>query len=81
MNMGFAIISRSALGYNEPFGKSESLKEMLEAFDRKEVSKSWKHSFFAGTYEFLWITKYLAIVSIFSAVFKIIKMQNKMRVG
>ena len=81
MNMGFAIISRSALGYNEPFGKSESLKEMLEAFDMKEASKSWRHAFFAGTYEFLQITKYLAVINIFSAVFKILQMQKKMRVS
>ncbi|KAE9555423.1 hypothetical protein FO519_001360 [Halicephalobus sp. NKZ332] len=78
MNMGFAIISRSALGFKEPFGESKSLELLLETLGKKETVNSWMDSFFASTYEFLPVTKYLNFFAFFSVVFKFIKLSNKM---
>ncbi|KAE9554953.1 hypothetical protein FO519_001850 [Halicephalobus sp. NKZ332] len=80
MNMGFAIISRSALGFKEKFGETENLELLLKAFERGETSQSWKDSFFAGTYEFLPITKHLNKILLFSVVFHILKLFRNMKV-
>ena len=81
MNMGFAMISRLALGMNEKFGETKSLELLLKALERGETSKSWKDSFFAGTYEFLLITKYLNKMMAFSAIFHFLKLVANTRVS
>ena len=81
MNMGFAIISRSALGMKEKFGETKSLELLLQAFERDETSKSWKESFFAGTYEFLPITKHMNKMMIFSVIFHFLKLVASMQVS
>ena len=81
MNMGFAVISRSALGFKEGFGESKELEFLLEAFDRGETVKSKMDSFFASTYEFLPVTKYINMISFFSVVFRIMKMVKRINVS
>uniref|UniRef100_A0A914Z0N0 Cytochrome P450 n=1 Tax=Panagrolaimus superbus TaxID=310955 RepID=A0A914Z0N0_9BILA len=38
LNMTFAVISRSAMGINEEFGKSDFLQKVMNAFDRGETN-------------------------------------------
>uniref|UniRef100_A0AC35GSR9 Cytochrome P450 n=1 Tax=Panagrolaimus sp. PS1159 TaxID=55785 RepID=A0AC35GSR9_9BILA len=68
LDMTFAVISRSAMGINEEFGKSEFLQKIMNAFDRGETVHNFVASFFAGTYDFLFITKYLQILHFFTNI-------------
>uniref|UniRef100_A0A914PPE4 Cytochrome P450 n=1 Tax=Panagrolaimus davidi TaxID=227884 RepID=A0A914PPE4_9BILA len=53
LNFTFAVISRSALGIDEEFGKSTYLNRVLEILSLGETTKKPVSAFFAGTYEFL----------------------------
>lgn len=66
--MTFAVISRSAMGIDEEFGKSDFLQKLLGLFGPKDTAKHFVSSFFAGTYDFLCVTKYLQIFTIFTAL-------------
>lgn len=79
--MGFGIIKRVAFGVDEDFNKSDNLMEMLEAFQTIKASRTWRGYFFAGTYEFLMVTKYINLLSLVSTVGKILKMRGKMIVS
>uniref|UniRef100_A0A914P6N8 Cytochrome P450 n=1 Tax=Panagrolaimus davidi TaxID=227884 RepID=A0A914P6N8_9BILA len=63
LNFTFAVISRSALGIDEEFGKSTYLNRVLEILSLGETTKKPVSAFFAGTYEFLPATQYLWILS------------------
>ena len=64
----FAIISRSALGINHKFGENHYLEPLLGLLNMGETAKSYTASFFAATYDFLPITKYLSFLQFFTAV-------------
>lgn len=81
MNMGFAVISRSALGFKEKFGESKELEFLLEALHTDEIAESMVDSFFASTYDFLPVTKYLNGISFFSVIFRIMKMVRRLNVS
>uniref|UniRef100_A0AC35FZE3 Cytochrome P450 n=1 Tax=Panagrolaimus sp. PS1159 TaxID=55785 RepID=A0AC35FZE3_9BILA len=74
LDMTFAFISRSALGINEEFGKSEYLHKIVNILGPEETSKSLISSFFAGTWDFLSITKHFQILqflTVFREAFKL----------
>uniref|UniRef100_A0AC34FV84 Cytochrome P450 n=1 Tax=Panagrolaimus sp. ES5 TaxID=591445 RepID=A0AC34FV84_9BILA len=68
LDMTFAVISRSAMGIDEEFGQSSFLQQILGLFGSKDTAKHFVSSFFAGTYDFLWVTKYLQVLTIFTAL-------------
>uniref|UniRef100_A0A914QH55 Cytochrome P450 n=1 Tax=Panagrolaimus davidi TaxID=227884 RepID=A0A914QH55_9BILA len=75
--MTFAVISRSAMGINEEFGKSEFVKKIMIAFATCETVDNYIASFFAGTYDFLCVTKYFLILHFFTNVRFIQEMKTK----
>uniref|UniRef100_A0AC35F960 Cytochrome P450 n=1 Tax=Panagrolaimus sp. PS1159 TaxID=55785 RepID=A0AC35F960_9BILA len=68
LDLTFAVISRSAMGIDDEFGKSAFLQQVLQLFGTKDTAKHFIPSFFAGTYDFLFITKYLQFLTIFTAL-------------
>uniref|UniRef100_A0A914Z9R6 Cytochrome P450 n=1 Tax=Panagrolaimus superbus TaxID=310955 RepID=A0A914Z9R6_9BILA len=74
--MTFAVISRSAMGIDEEFGKSVFLKKVIGLFGPKDTAKNFVASFFAGTYDFLCVTKYLQIFTIFTTLKFAIQMRK-----
>uniref|UniRef100_A0A914ZD03 Cytochrome P450 n=1 Tax=Panagrolaimus superbus TaxID=310955 RepID=A0A914ZD03_9BILA len=74
--MTFAVISRSAMGTDEEFGKSDYLQKVLGLLGTRETAKSLTLTFFAGTYDFLKITKYLQI---FAFILTNVKYATQMR--
>jgi cytochrome P450 len=76
LDASFAVIARSALGVHEKFGESKFLGQILQALNIKETSKNYAQAFFAGTYEFRVVTKYLQFLSFFTTLGPLIKMRK-----
>lgn len=79
--MGFFIIKRAAFGMRYNFDDDKDLKEMMNVFTRVDASKSWSGGFFAGTYDFLPVTKYLSIIAFLSSIGNFIKLNKQMHVS
>lgn len=55
----FAVMSRSAIGITDEFGKSDFLQPVINSLNHCETVKSPVASFLAGTCDFLFLTKHL----------------------
>jgi cytochrome P450 len=77
LDASFAVIARSALGIHEKFGESKFLGQILQALNIKETSKNYVQAFFAGTYEFRIVTKYLQFLTFFTTIGPLIKMRKR----
>uniref|UniRef100_A0AC34FH50 Cytochrome P450 n=1 Tax=Panagrolaimus sp. ES5 TaxID=591445 RepID=A0AC34FH50_9BILA len=77
LDASFAVICRSVLGIHEKLGESKYIEEVLEALSMKETSKSWIKSFFAGTYEFRIVTRFLQILTLLTSIGAILRLRNR----
>uniref|UniRef100_A0A914QVC4 Cytochrome P450 n=1 Tax=Panagrolaimus davidi TaxID=227884 RepID=A0A914QVC4_9BILA len=77
LDASFAVIARSILGIHEKMGESKYIGEVLEALSMKETSKSWIKSFFAGTYEFRIITRFLHFLTLLTSIGAILRLKSK----
>ncbi|KAE9552555.1 hypothetical protein FO519_004252 [Halicephalobus sp. NKZ332] len=61
----FATISRSAISETEKFGHSEMFEKLIRPFAESRGKLTWREAFFSGTYDFLFVTKYLFTIVFF----------------